>query len=102
MTAPVAKLNHGYGTLRCIAPQDFCECGESRLHAERHERSGCKLGFVGCGWSGPSAWVKTFGMTVSPFSQKISNILTTDLPRIPLLFPYTRSEVPRNKGSEKH
>ena len=64
MTATIARLNRGYGTLRCVEPQDFCECGESRLHAERHERSGCKLGFVGCGWSGPSAWVKTFGMTV--------------------------------------
>ena len=64
MGVPVPERSRGYGRLRCIESQDFCECGESRLHVERHERSGCKLGFVGCGWDGPSEWIRTFGMIV--------------------------------------
>ena len=61
----VPERSRGYGRLRCIEPQDFCgKCDEYRANRERHENSGCAGSFTGCGWDGPSEWIRTFGMIV--------------------------------------
>ena len=62
----VASTNRGWGRLRCVESQDFCDtCNKPHTTAEQHYKTtGCKGSFTGCGWEGPSQWVRTFGMTV--------------------------------------
>ena len=65
MSGAVASPNRGWIVLRCVEPQQTCDtCNQPGGPETHYVATGCKGSFVGCGWSGPSEWMRTFGVTV--------------------------------------